>query len=132
MSSGLRQPLAPLLTQDDEPDLPARRRLRKRDSSVSPERILAVPLKKNLNDVLGKRLSPKQKGKKAVRSEFIEGEAEESDDELAFGFGKAVKKGDDDEEEDGEDQDQPLPDLVDDHEMDKDTLAEDAVKEKDR
>ncbi|TBU59144.1 hypothetical protein BD310DRAFT_849988 [Dichomitus squalens] len=135
MSSGLRQPLAPLLTQDpDESDLPTRRRLRKRDNSVSPERILAAAPKRNVYDVLGKRSSPKGKGKGKipVRSEFIEGEAEESDDERTFGFGGTVKKPDDEEEDDGEDQDQPLPDLVDDKEMDRDTLAEDAVREKDR
>ena len=111
----------------DEADVPARRRLHKRDVSVSPERVLGpAPKLRSMFDLLGKRTSPKRK--RPMRSEYVEGEAEESDDEVAFGFG--ARKPDDDEEEDGEDQDKHLEDLVDDKEMDAETLAEDAVLEK--
>lgn len=124
----LRKPLAPILSQDpDEDDVPARKRLHKRAVSTSPERA-PVPAQKlrSAFDVLGKRTSPKRK--RPVRSDFVEGEAEESDDEAAFGFG--AKRADDDDEEDGEDQDRHLEDLVDDKEMDAKTLAEAAVLEK--
>ncbi len=126
--SSLRKPLAPILSQDpDEDDVPARKRLHKRAVSVSPERAPGPALKlRSAFDVLGKRTSPKRK--RPMRSEYVEGEAEESDDEAAFGFG--AKKPDDEEEEDGEDQDKHLEDLVDDKEMDAETLAEAAVLEK--
>ncbi|PIL37226.1 hypothetical protein GSI_00919 [Ganoderma sinense ZZ0214-1] len=126
--SSLRKPLAPILSQDpDEDDVPARKRLHKRAVSASPERAPGpAPKLRSAFDVLGKRTSPKQK--RPIRSDFVEGEAEESDDEAAFGFG--ARKPDDDEEEDGEDQDRHLEDLVDDKEMDEKTLAEAAVLEK--
>lgn len=69
-------------------------------------------------------------GKKEKRSEFIEGEAEESDDDVRRGFG--LRKRDDEEEDDDETQDQTLQELVDDQEMDETVLAEDAVLEKHR
>ena len=67
---------------------------------------------------------------KTKRSEFIEGEAEESDDDEMRGFG--LRKRVEDDEEDDEAQDQTLQELVDDQEMDENTLAEDAVLEKHR
>ncbi|KAI1796307.1 hypothetical protein LXA43DRAFT_1090374 [Ganoderma leucocontextum] len=126
--SSVRKPLAPILSQDpDEDDVPTRKRLHKRAVSVSPERALAsAPKLRSAFDVLGKRTSPKRK--RPLRSAFVEGEAEESDDEAAFGFG--AKKPEDEEEEDGEDQDQHLEGLVDDKEMDAETLGEAAVLEK--
>lgn len=83
----LRKPLAPILSQDpDEDDVPARKRLHKRAVSTSPERA-PVPAQKlrSAFDVLGKRTSPKRK--RPVRSDYVEAEAEESDDEAAFDFG---------------------------------------------
>ena len=66
---------------------------------------------------------------KTKRSEFIEGEAEESDEDAAFGFGLPKRK-DDEEELDGDDQDQILEELVDDAHMDVETLNEERVLEK--
>ncbi|KAI0375716.1 hypothetical protein BV20DRAFT_932382 [Pilatotrama ljubarskyi] len=135
--SSVRKPLAPLLTQDPDDDdydpLPPRR-LRKRDYSLSPEPLQASGSKvKNAFDLLGRRDgSLKAKGKKPLRSEFIEGEAEESDEEAMFGFGHRKKDEADDEEEDDDEQDQTLAELVDDKEMDEKTLAEEAVIEKHR
>ncbi|KAI0638262.1 MRC1-like domain-containing protein [Trametes polyzona] len=136
--SSVRKPLAPLLTQDpddddDDDDVPRGRlgRLRKRDRSPTPDQPLVhLPRPKNAFELLERRpTSPK--GKKPVRSAFVEGEAEESDEDAAFGFGG--KRDDDDEEEEDDDaQDQPLPDLVDDKEMDEKTLAEDLILEKHR
>lgn len=126
----LRKPLAPILSQNpDEADVPARRRLHKRAVSASPERALELgpePKLRSAFDILRKRTSPKRK--RPMRSEYVEGEAEESDDEATFGFG--AKKTEEEEEEDGEDQDKPLDGLVDDREMDVKTLAEEAVLEK--
>ena len=65
---------------------------------------------------------------KLDKSEFVEAEAEESDEDDQFGFGGRRKA--DDEEEDGEDQDKTLEGLVDDAEMDDNTMAEDLVMEK--
>lgn len=72
---------------------------------------------------------PKIPKPKMVKSAFVEGEAEESDEDAIFGFGPKVKH-DSDEEEDGEDQDATLQELVDDKDMDADTLNEDKVLEK--
>lgn len=66
--------------------------------------------------------------KKFQKSAFIEGEAEESDEDAGFGFGLIKKK--DEEELDGEEQDEMLEELVDDAAMDEDTLAEEKVMEK--
>ncbi|KAJ2994581.1 hypothetical protein NUW54_g7526 [Trametes sanguinea] len=134
--SSVRKPLAPLLAQDPDDDDDEEfsetplRRLRRRGDSPTPDRRRspAVPKPKNAFDLLGRRVTP-TKPKKLVRSAFIEGEAEESDDDAAFGFG-ARPKGDDDEEEDGEDQDRHLEELVDDKEIDEKTLAEEKVLEK--
>ncbi|KAI0776041.1 hypothetical protein BD413DRAFT_469485 [Trametes elegans] len=132
--SSVRKPLAPLLTKspddDDDGDLP-RLRLRKRDRTPSPQRsIPSVSKPKDAFEALLRRpASPK--AKKPVRSEFIEGEAEESDDDAGFGFGER-RKDDGDEDEDGEEQDGILAELVDDQAMDEETLAENAVREKAR
>ncbi|EMD40666.1 hypothetical protein CERSUDRAFT_111248 [Gelatoporia subvermispora B] len=68
-------------------------------------------------------------GKALRKSEFIEGEAEESDDDALAGFG-IRKQPEDDEESGGEDQDQLLAELVDDTALDEKALAADAVLEK--
>ncbi|KAI0921280.1 hypothetical protein AcW2_006301 [Taiwanofungus camphoratus] len=67
-------------------------------------------------------------GRKLEKSEFVQGEAEESDDDAMMGFGGL--KGNDDEESDDENQDQTLAELVDDTAMDEKTLAHNAVLEK--
>lgn len=61
---------------------------------------------------------------KLSKSIYVEAEADESDDD--FGFSK--KKGDD--KEDSEDENAPVEGLVDDANMDDDTLAADLVLEK--
>ena len=60
---------------------------------------------------------------------YMEGEAEESDEEIAFGFGT---KGDEDDAVDEEQagEDGHIKGLVDDHEMDEETQAKDKVLEK--
>ena len=60
-------------------------------------------------------------------SEFLADEAAESDDDDKFGFTKATSKDDD---EDGEDMDKCLDVLMDDRDMDEDTVAADLVHEK--
>ena len=122
-----RAPLGVLLTQDPD-DVSHPRRLHKRDRSLSPSRApLNPPKLKNAFDILGKGPS-KPKGK-LRRSEFVAGEAEESDEEAAFGYAPLRKKDESDEDDDDE-LDQADLDLVDDNKMDADTLNEDAVLEK--
>lgn len=62
------------------------------------------------------------------KHEFVEAEAQESDDDEMFGFGGRRK--DDGEEEDGEDLDKTLETLVDDQEMDEETVNAQLVQEK--
>lgn len=139
-----RQPLGTLalaLEDDQEDDSVRPRRLKKRPStpeasgrkggyrsSPSPS-----PIKRrNAFDVLGhkpEKLKAPKFAKKLQKSAFIEGEAEESDEDAGFGFG-LVKKKEDDEESDGEEQDKMLEELVDDAAMDDETLAEERVLEK--
>jgi len=69
-----------------------------------------------------------RKKRKIDARAFAVAEAEESDDE--GGFWGIKKKPEDDEEEDGEDLDRTLETLVDDQEMDDETLAENLVREK--
>ncbi|RPD67083.1 hypothetical protein L226DRAFT_529476 [Lentinus tigrinus ALCF2SS1-7] len=132
--SSLRKPLGDLFSQDpddDDDDLPSRaRRLRKR--TISPEPVLEAPrIRQNVFDILQRLKAPKAvKQTKLNKSEFIEGEAEESDEEAGFGFGPQKVKGDDDDDDDGEDQDRILEELVDDKEMDDKTLGEEKVLEK--
>ena len=68
--------------------------------------------------------------KRLEKSEFVEGEAEESDEERKFGFGFGGPSKGDEDESDGEDQDQTLAELVDDQQMDQATLNEAKVIEK--
>ncbi|KZT71600.1 hypothetical protein DAEQUDRAFT_114019 [Daedalea quercina L-15889] len=145
-----RQPLATIdavmVSNDDDDDLDAQPRMRLKRRKISPEKSLPSASRagslspsprqsRNVFDIM-KQASlhphklPSLLEKKAKRSEFIEGEAEESDDDMMMGFG--TSKRNDDEEEDDETQDQALPELVDDQEMDEDTLAEGAVMEKHR
>ncbi|PCH41249.1 hypothetical protein WOLCODRAFT_143468 [Wolfiporia cocos MD-104 SS10] len=108
---------------------PAESPSQSRQSSPSPS-----PSKsRNAFDILRKATRPTQKlpsipGRRLGKSEFIEGEAEESDDDAMMGFGG--RKKDDDEEDDDPSQDQTLAELVDDAAMDEKTLAEEVVLEK--
>lgn len=67
--------------------------------------------------------------KKLEKSEFVAGEAEESDDDDQFGFGARIKK-DDGEEDEDDDQDKVVEGLVDDADMDEETINERLVLEK--
>lgn len=76
-------------------------------------------------ELLAAQKALKQK-KPLVRSEYVEQEAQESDEDEMFGFGK--KRQEDDE--DGEDLDRTLETLVNDEHMDDDTIAAEKVMEK--
>lgn len=107
------------------------RRLRKRDTS--PSELVAITHEKkrrNAFDALqeGAEGMARQKRRKLDAREYVAGEAEESDDE--GGFWGIKKKPADDDEEDGEDLDRTLETLVDDQDMDDETLAEHLVREK--
>ncbi|KAF8665746.1 hypothetical protein AX16_000194 [Volvariella volvacea WC 439] len=127
-------PLRRLRRIDESPTLAASNR-NGRLPSRSPSPLFNASARKqkqplNAFDVLGR----KEKGRdetvkrRLEKSEFVEAEAEESDEENRFGFGLGVKKGDD--EEDGEDLDKTLEELVDDQAMDETTLAAERVIEK--
>ncbi|KAJ7228971.1 MRC1-like domain-containing protein [Mycena pura] len=88
---------------------------------LRPQNAFAVVRSEPLKDRSSRPKHPLKK------SEFIEVEAQESDDDEMVGFGH---KQDDADEEDGEDQDQTLQTLVDDQEMDETTAAADRVIEK--
>jgi hypothetical protein len=116
------------------------KRLRRRDESLAGDvfnvgygstspRISKQPMNAFEQMRLAQEKQEKAAKKKLEKSEFVEAEAEESDDDDQFGFG-GHKKLDDGEEEDGEDQDKTLEGLVDDETMDDETLAEDLVLEK--
>ncbi|KAF7301531.1 MRC1 domain-containing protein [Mycena indigotica] len=131
--TSLRIPLRTLslkpgdLESPESPVPSPRRRLVKGQRPVfSPPDSPTLKSSVNVFDVLqGKTTSRKEK-KPLQKSEFIEGEAEESDDdEVIF-----RRSGDGEEEEDDEDQDQSLQTLVDDQEMDENTMATAAVIEK--
>lgn len=140
-----RQPLGTLaLALEEAPDSDdgapaAPRRLRKRASTPEPPKggyrssASPSPVKvRNAFEVLGRapqKLRAPEFKKKLAKSAFIEGEAEESDEDAGYGFGM-VKKKNDEEELDGEDQDRMLEGLVDDAAMDDDTLNEEKVLEK--
>ncbi|THH02393.1 hypothetical protein EW026_g443 [Hermanssonia centrifuga] len=153
MMSTQRRPLgtlalSPIANRDadedeDEAEVPRMGRLRKRRStpelgkgksggyrsSASPS-----PPRRNIFEVLGRppaRAKVLQASKKKLeKSAFIEGEAEESDEDDGLAFGVRKKKDDDEEELDGEDQDGILEELVNDTAMDVETLNEAKVLEK--
>jgi mediator of replication checkpoint protein 1 len=73
----------------------------------------------------------KVKAKTKKRSEFVEDQAVESDEEDMLGFGGARRKPDEDEEEDEEhDVDGVVKSLVDDAHMDESALAKPKILEK--
>ncbi|TFK29241.1 hypothetical protein FA15DRAFT_752712 [Coprinopsis marcescibilis] len=132
--SSHRSPLATLSFSDpvqgESPPLGQLKRLRKRSQSPS-ERVVETSAKKRRNafDMLndGARKEADRKRQRLDKSEFVEGEAEESDDEAGFW---GPKKKEEDEEMEDEDLDKTLEGLVDDQEMDDDTLAAGHVFEK--
>ncbi|KAF6762814.1 hypothetical protein DFP72DRAFT_877014 [Ephemerocybe angulata] len=99
----------------------------------TPSTTLSFPIEsekiRNAFDVLqdGAEKAERRKNRKIDARAYAIGEAEESDDEGGFW---GVKKKDEEDEEDGEDLDRTLEALVDDHEMDDETLAENLVREK--
>ncbi|KAH8986291.1 hypothetical protein EDB92DRAFT_2116431 [Lactarius akahatsu] len=85
--------------------------------------------------MLGAKTAVHREGEKAKakkRSEFVEDQAVESDEDDMLGFGGARKKngGDEDEEGDEQDVDGVVKDLVDDAQMDESALAKSKVLEK--
>lgn len=73
----------------------------------------------------------KERGRKQLgRTEYVEAEALESDDDEMRGFGGFGKKVDDAEEENGEDLDKSLEELVDDKDMNEEEIAKEKVLEK--
>ncbi|KAF8631123.1 hypothetical protein AX15_002470 [Amanita polypyramis BW_CC] len=116
-----------------------RRRLVKR-STPTPSRFVTMRnsnsstpaplLTKNVFDTLvqGSKYLARREKHKLGKSEFVESEAEESDDDDVFNF--LPKKNDEDEEEDSNDLDQTLDALVDDRHMDAEMLNAPLVIEK--
>ncbi|KAJ7781578.1 hypothetical protein B0H16DRAFT_1405065 [Mycena metata] len=140
--SSLRRPLRTLsLTESagfDRSPSPLRR-LAKRTRTPSPDSTRSSPslspARRTKNafdllrgDTLGLR-APRPKKPLLDKSEFVADEAHESDDDemMVFGENKRVAG---DEEEDGEDLDRTLETLVDDKDMDEETVAADRVLEK--
>lgn len=74
------------------------------------------------------KTKPNEPRQKLQKSEFVENEAQESDDDDILGFGPQRKDAED--EEDGEDLDKALETLVDDRPMDEEAVAADLVLEK--
>jgi len=146
MTIGVSQPRHPLSTisftgenLDGSPRRTPLRRLKKRGvedfleggyrSSPSP----GPPTRLNAFDVLARSaLHQKDRPKtKLERSEFVQAEAVESDDDEMRGFGgfgKATNDGD--EEGDGEDLDKNLEELVDDKELNEEEQAKEKIVEK--
>lgn len=137
-----RQPLGTLsftstLSSPSE-DQPLRRiskGIRRLSPSPSPSAISVHGYNDENRPVLGDAFSIMMQGpskkadsKKLMRSEYIEGEAQESDDDDMLGFGG--RKQDDDEDSEDEDDDGQVDGLVDDAAMDDAVLAADKVQEK--
>lgn len=125
---------------DDSPAPP--QRLRKRGSTpksplsagynvglaISPTPLKPVP--QNAFEVMTKaaKANDTQHKRRLEKSEFIEHEAQESDEDEMFGFGSGGKN--DEDEDDGEDLDKTLETLVDDQEMNEKVIAAGLVWEK--
>lgn len=131
-----RMPLRTLsLTSDSlSPSQPHRlsRLIKGKDRAHSPDnQEHAASSSSKPNDAFSVLLkgAQKQNAKKLLqKSEFIEGEAQESDEDENFGFG-GPKKADDDES-DSDDLDANVEGLLDDTVIDAEQLAEDKVLEK--
>ncbi|KAK1226050.1 hypothetical protein PQX77_011009 [Marasmius sp. AFHP31] len=123
----------PDATLQDSPSNNGRlRRLKKRDGSPSKDEGQMLPPPLTLSEsfqLKPKKVRPPKEKRPLAKSEFVEGEAEESDEERTFGFIK-TKDGDDEEDDEEEAQDKSLATLVDDKEMNEDEVNQEAVMEK--
>ncbi|THH18016.1 hypothetical protein EW146_g2906, partial [Bondarzewia mesenterica] len=144
-----RQPLGTIAFSDSD-DTPLRaplRRLQRRPSpaprldgvdgyrsSLSPSPSSSPTRGKQLRnafDILRAGATRVDEPKKLLRSEFVEAEAVESDEDDTLGFGGVMKKkGDDDEEGENDEQDKVLEGLMDDTTMTENALAKNLVLEK--
>jgi mediator of replication checkpoint protein 1 len=120
------------LSFTSQPDSPPRRLKRYSSPSRSQGAYGSESTKLNAFEILagGRETTAKKdrrEQKRLTMSEFLADEAAESDDDDKFGFIKATSK---DDEEDGEDMDKCLDALMDDGDMDEDTVAADRVHEK--
>ncbi|KAF9268219.1 hypothetical protein L218DRAFT_1073552 [Marasmius fiardii PR-910] len=115
----------------ESPSNRSRRRLMRKRDSTSPSRDAVNPQSTALLDAFKPLKNRKLKERPALpqRSEFVEAEAQESDEEGVFPFGKR-KAGDEEEDGENEDLDKTLETLVDDRDMDEDTVNQGAVLEK--
>ncbi|PBK72902.1 hypothetical protein ARMSODRAFT_953311 [Armillaria solidipes] len=114
-------------TPDLTPSLPSpsrKRRIVKR--AVSPSPLYGASRSSSSKPQESKTSKPKDPLRK---SEFVEAEAQESDDDEMRGFGLFKGPAADDDEE-GQDLDQELPTLVDNTALDEATIAEEKVREK--
>ena len=133
--TGPRRPLDTLVLEDDTESPTVHRTGRLRKRSATPEQreyeSSPTPSPTKPKDAFNVLMKPRVKPvKRLEKSEFVEGEAEESDEERKFGFGFGGPSKGDEDESDGEDQDQTLAELVDDQQMDQATLNEAKVIEK--
>lgn len=128
-----------MFSDPDEPGSPSpskrARRLRRRGSDSSAPgggagngQPSSSPLpKRNAFDILAVGAQKAKDKKPLKKSEFVEAEAQESDEDDGFGFKK--KTGDEEGDSDGDD-DKPVEGLVDDTVMDEEALAGKLVQEK--
>ncbi|GJJ07572.1 hypothetical protein Clacol_001775 [Clathrus columnatus] len=137
----IRQPLATMsltsigrsnesiMVDEDSPPQPKRTRFyRERPHARSESPSPIAPRKvRNAFELLKDPDTEKHKRSIIKVSEFVEDEAQESDDELYAGFGGKEK---DDKDAENEDQDAIVEGLVDDAELDEKTMAIDLVLEK--
>lgn len=135
LATGQRQPLS-TLSLESEPSSPRLNRLVKGKGRARTPELSELPLLPgftvpvNAFDKLRKG-AEKQKArenKKLEKSEFVEGEAVESDEDEMFGFGPVTKGNDD--ESDEEDPNAVVEGLVDDTHLTAEQLAEDKILEK--
>ena len=136
-TTGPRVPLGELSFTSD-PDLgspsqasPLLTRLRKgKERESSPTDNLSPPGAKSADAftlmMQAQRLKEK-KDKKKLRSDYVEGEAMESDEDEMFGFGPKTKEVDEDSDDDP---DEVVENLVDDAALTEDQLAREKVLEK--
>ena len=143
-----RLPLSTLSFTGELPESPTQKpglsrlsRLRRRSLSSDFGDVVGIPSRKrsvspsplpkpNAFSVLLENAQKAKRRQKLEKSEFVEGEAVESDDDEMFGFGPRRKQ--DDEESDNDDPEAVVENLVDDAQIDADALAEDKVLEKHR
>lgn len=128
---GKRQPLG-TLSFDSRSSSPRLHRLIKGKDAESrnrdPDSRLLPGLKLNAFDKLRKGAEKQEQRRKLRKTEYIEGEAQESDDDEMFGFGPVIKEVEDESED--EDPNAVVEGLVDDAQLSAEQIAEDKVLEK--